>query len=229
MAHKQRNRRAAQPRPPRIKTKNKRDGQPVKSFGIFPSDIAVPPHRGVNVRSISYPLPTAPATFGRSTAIVRVAAQPLIALATTAPARCAEPRPKVLKVRKRKSSRSKTKPGAIKPVTAKRAKLAPIVAEPSAIRLPQTTEPLVRHSQALAVYREPGLLAQLSDWLGRRALTMWRQIGGIAPVRPEHKMRRLQAENARLKAQLQAMLAQQSARPQPISPGAREIAELHSP
>lgn len=233
MGHKQRNRRTAQSRPTRITTQTKRDGQLAKPFGSFPSDVAVPPHRGANVRSISFPLPAAPSTFARSTAIVRVAAQPLIAptiaLASPTPARCVEPRLKANKIRKRKSSKGKAKPGTTKPVTVKPAIVVPVVAEQSAIRLPPQSEPLVRHNTALAVYREPGLLGQLSDWLGRRALTMWRRIGGIAPVRPEHKMRRLQAENAKLKAQLQAMLAQQQARPQPVSPGAREIAELHSP
>ena len=227
MGHKQRNRRAPQPRPPRIKTKNKRDDQSVKLLGIFPNDVAVPPHRGANVHSITYPLPTAPSTFGLSSAVVRVVAPSLSAslnaLASPVPAQCADPRTKALKVRKRKSAKSKARPRAVKPVPAKPvtprpAELAPVAAESSAIRLPPQPEPLVRHNHALAIYREPGLLGQLGDWLGRRAVIMWRQIGGIAPMRPEHKMRRLQAENAKLKAQLQAMLAQQQAHPQPVSP-----------
>ena len=95
----------------------------------------------------------------------------------------------------------------------------------AAIALPQMAEPLVTTGQALVPYRPGGLIGQLNHWLGGRVTQVWRRLSGLgqgAP-KPRHssaQIRQLRAENARLKAQLEALLALQPALP----PGARDRA-----
>ena len=232
--HNQRNRRAAQARSPRSKHKVKRKLRPAKVFGSFPSDVTVPPHCGSSPRAIDFsPLVASPFSI-LSTGFVAPVTEPQIALA-------AATSPKVK----------------AKPVKAKLAKSAKAAKPRSAIPLPTRAEPLVECSQAVVVYREGGLLGPLGQWLGAQAEALWRRLGGVASPRPSHSRRaklrkaglhkvgsrqarprkpepadqiqRLVAENDRLKVQLEALLAQHQAHPQPVSLGARESVKQHSP
>ena len=96
-----------------------------------------------------------------------------------------------------------------------------------AIALPQMVEPLVTTGQALVPYRADGLIGQLNHWLSGQVSQMWRRLGGLrqSAPKPRHssaQVRQLRAENAKLKAQLEALLALQQSLPS----GAREAALL---
>ena len=117
-------------------------------------------------------------------------------------------------------------PKAIKPTrrkTAKRKATKRKAANKAAITLPQIAEPLVSTGQALAPYRPGGLIGQLNRWLSGRVTQVWQQLGKLGqnapkPRRPAAQLRQLRAENAKLKAQLEAVLALQQSNPT----GARE-------
>jgi len=88
-----------------------------------------------------------------------------------------------------------------------------------AIALPAMPEPLVAvaplpKDRALALHRPPGLIDQLARWLGRRLELTWRRLGGIKPDAGS-ELKRLRQENARLQAQLEALLALRDTRPEP--------------
>ena len=256
--HNQRNRRAAQARSPRSKHKAKRKQRPAKVFGAFPSDVAVPPHRGSSPRAIDFsPLVASPFAL-LSTGFVAPVAEPLMTLDAKADLSTADkrsaPSPNSQIARTAAPSVARNKPVKAKLVKAKlvRPKLAKAAKPRSALPLPERAEPLVVRGQAVVVYREGGLLWPLGQWLGARAEALWRRLGGVATPRLSHsrkaqsrkvqsrkarprksepadQIQRLVAENDRLKAQLEALLAQQQARPQPVSLGAQESVKQHSP
>ena len=194
-----RNRRAA-------KAKAPRSSVAVPRIAMFPIAVALPPQRGALVRAIDLPLP-------------QVALNPA-ALASTAEPHFAGPaRPPAAKPSRRKAPKRKT--AKRKPAKPKLTATAAI----AAIALPSQPEPLVTSGRALVPYRADGLIGQLSHWLTGRASQLWQRLGGPRQTRPglaqsAAKIRQLRAENARLKAQLEALLALQPALP----PGARDRA-----
>ena len=200
--HKNRNRRAAAPRPVGAKAP------------AFPADIAVPPHRGAAIRAVVAAAPSPPP-----------AAEPSIAALFAVPPR---PKPAI----------SKRKPAAVRRKAQKKAKargkspprgpkLVP------ALTLPNQAEPLVLSAlpkaKALVKYRPGGLTALLADWIGTRLQAVWDRVGGVPTARPAPRRRkasaqeleliRLRAENARLKRQMDALLAprKSQAPPGPVS------------
>ena len=226
--HNQRNRRAAQARSPRSNHKVKRKQRPAKVFGTFPSDVTVPPHCGTRPRAIDFsPLVASP--FAMLSAGF-VALLPSCRLhSPPAPVRRSKPS------RSRLSSSGRPK----RPSRGRQSRCL-------------RAEPLVERSQAVVVYREGGLLGPLGHWLGARAEALLRWLGGVASPRPPQsrkaqlrkaqsrtpqprksepadQIQRLVAENDRLKAQLEALLAQHQAHPRPVSLGARESVKQHSP
>ncbi len=189
--HNQRNRRAARAKAPR-------GTAPLPRIAAFPSDVALPPHRGAIARMIDQPLPPA---------ALASAAAPLFAM----PARPAAAKSARRKTPKRKAAKRKT--------------AKPKLIRAAAITLPDQPEPLVTSGHALVPYRADGLMGQLSHWLTGRIAQAWNRLGGQRQSRPGStqsalKMRQLRAENAHLKAQLEALLALQHALP----PGAHERA-----
>ncbi len=179
----------------------------------FPTDVAVPPHRGASIRPAT-PAPAKPA------------AQPSIAVLFAVP-----PRPKpAAKKRKpaavrRKAQRTAKARGKLPP---RGPKLIP------ALALPGQAEPLVQGApivtgRALALHRSGGLQARLADWISARLQAVWDRLGGVPTARPAprrarldpqaEELRRLRAENARLKRQMDALLAQRppATVPRPVS------------
>ena len=194
-----RNRRAA-------KAKARRSTVAVPRIASFPIEVALPPQRGALVRTIDLPLPPA----ALNPAALASAATPLFAV----PARPPAAKPSRRKAPKRKTAKRKS----AKP------KLTATAAT-AAIALPSQPEPLVTSGRALVPYRADGLMDQLSHWLTGRASQLWQRLSGPRQTRPglaqsATKIRQLRAENARLKAQLEALLALQPALP----PGARDRA-----
>lgn len=124
--------------------------------------------------------------------------------------------------------------------------VAPVIALPQLITLPQREEPLVTGeggapmdlavwsalpprdpeafapepvapsaSRALAPYRGEGLLVALADWLGSRALGLWRQLAAPGRQRRVDELARLRRENARLRRQLEFLRALEDLRAEP--------------
>lgn len=181
-----------QPNRRAAKAKGPRSTVPVPRITAFPSDVVLPPQRGATVRMIDQPL--APA------ALVSAAAR-LLAV----PARPQSAKPASRKAAKRKMPKRK--------VT--KTKVA-------VIALPHLAEPLVTSGWALVPYRPGGLIGQLNHWLSGRVVEVWKLLGGLRKPGPATQMRQLRAENAKLKAQLKALLALQN----PPSSGARKGALL---
>ena len=187
--HNQRNRHAATVRPPSAKAPT------------YPADVAVPPHRGALIRGVE---PAAPPP----------AVEPSLAVLFAVP-----PRPKPL-VKKRK-------PAAVRRKAQRKAKARgkPPPRGPkliSALTLPNQAEPLAlaapaAKGRALVKHRSGGLPALLTDWLSARMQALWDGLGGVPTARPAPRRRkasaqelelvRLRAENARLKRQMDALLA----------------------
>lgn len=194
--HNQRNRHAAAVRPSSAKAP------------AFPADVAVPPHRGALIRGVE---PASPPP----------AAKPSIAALFAVP-----PRPKPLAKRR--------KPAAVRRKAQRKAKARgkPPPRGPKlipALTLPNQAEPLTlarsaTKGRALVKYRSGGLPALLADWIGNRLQTLWDRLGGVPTARPGPRRRkaspqeleliRLRAENARLKRQMDALLAHP---PRPVS------------
>lgn len=179
----------------------------------FPADVAVPPHRGAAIRTAK---PAAP----------KVAPEPGIAVLFAIPAK-PKPAPKKRKPAavRRKAQRKAKARGKPPP---RGPKLTP------AVLLPDRSEPLVLFApaptgRALVRHREPGLPALLAEWLSGRLLALWDRMGGLPTARPAPRRKkasaqdleliRLRAENARLKRQMNALLALPPApsSPRPVS------------
>ena len=200
--HKRRNQVAAKSRPPR--------GRSAKSAAPpqFPGDVAIPPHRGAILKTVELPVP-------KSAVPARVAAQPLFAL----PGREPPERLRTPAKAKRRKAPAKRRKASGKVRSAKATKPRPSPAEALAIfALPQRAEPLViappapraEQSRALAVVRPAGLLGAIGSWLTSRTQGLWRQLGTGPDPRDRAEIRRLRAENARLKAQLEVFAALQA-------------------
>lgn len=187
--HNQRNRRAAKPKALKIKT--------ARTTPAFPAEVKIPPHRGAVAVGISAPLVSGIALF----------ALPV--------------QPKIKPAAKRRKPRRKAR--ALGKAPQRRPKLV------AALPLPQSAEPLVEplpRNRSLAPLRASGLLARINDWLGQSARGLWDRLGGVPTARPaprrkkasaqELELIRLRAENARLKRQLDALLARDSASLSPI-------------
>ena len=255
--HNQRNRRAAQARTPRSKHKTKRKQRPAKVFGAFPNDVTVPPHCGASPRAIDFsPLVASPLAMLTSGFVPSVA-QPPVALPTLVATTGSTAIGERAETRLTPRSVSKVEPTTArrKPVKTKSEKLKPTKAAKirPAIALPVQAEPLVARGQALVVYREGGMLGPLGQWLSAGAAALWRRLGGVASPRKAQSRRaqlhkslprkskvrkserpaadhiqRLVAENARLKAQLDALQTQQLPPSQSVALGAQENALLRS-
>lgn len=184
--HNRRNQKAAERRAPAAKTKAK-----AKPAPKFPAEIQIPPRLGVSARLSAIPLPI-PLAAATPPAPARVAARPLFAM----PSPDMEERPRK---RPKRKAKAKTKPRA----AAKKAK--PVIA------LPAMPEPLVAMAplpkgRAPVPHRPPGLLDQLTRWLGGRLQQTWQRLGGIRPDAAA-ELKQLRQENARLQVQLEALLA----------------------
>lgn len=187
--HNHRNRRAAAPRLVRAKAP------------AFPADIAVPPHRGAAIRAAE-PVPPAPVGEPALAALFAVPPRPKAAPKKRKPA--------AIRRKAQRQAKSRGKPPPRGP------KLIPAVA------LPNQAEPLVLaaapRGQALVRHRPGGLSALLADWISMRLQSVWDRLGGVPTARPaprrkkaspqELELQRLRAENARLKRQMEALLAQ---------------------
>lgn len=191
--HTSRNRRAAAPRPVKAKAP------------AFPAEVAIPPHRGAAIRAVTAPPP---------------APEPSIAVLFAVPPK---PKPAI----------KKRKPAAVRRKAQKKAK-ARGKAPPRgpklvpALTLPDQAEPLVLAAlpkgKALVQHRPGGLTALLAGWISTRLQAVWDRMGGLPTARPaprrkkasaaELELIRLRAENARLKRQMDALLAQS---PRPVS------------
>lgn len=200
--HNRRNQQAATRRAPAARAKTKARPAPK-----FPTEIEIPPHRGASARVAAIPL-AIPLAAASPPAPVKVKARPLFAM----------PSPEVAIKRPRKPPKRKAKTKArAKPRSAAR-KVPPVIA------LPTMPEPLVAaaplpKSRALTPHRPPGLIDQLTRWLSGRLDLTWQRLGGTNPdTRAE--LKRLRQENARLQAQLEALLALQDTRPGPARTGA---------
>ena len=200
--HNRRNQVAAKSRPPR--------GRSAKSAAPpqFPGDVAIPPHRGASLKTVELPV-------FKSAVPARVAAKPLFAL----PGREPPERLRTPAKAKRRKAPAKRRKASGKVRAAKPDKPRPSPAEALAIfALPQRAEPLViappasraEQSRALAVVRPAGLLGAIGSWLTSRTQGLWRQLGTGPDPRGRTEIRRLRAENARLKAQLEAFAALQA-------------------
>jgi hypothetical protein len=192
--HNQRNRRAAEPKPAKVMT--------LASAPAFPAEITIPPHRGAIGMAVEQPEPSVAALFA-----MPQQAKP------KAPARKRKP----AALRRKAQRRAKA--------TGKPPRRGPKI-EASAIALSAAAEPLVTplpRGQALAPYRPGGVLSAVADWLRHKGLGLWDRLGGVPTARPAprrarlspeaEELRRLRAENARLKRQLLAF-----ARKEPPSP-----------
>lgn len=200
--HNRRNQVAAKPRPPRART---------SLAPAFPADVAIPPPLGASSKTITLP--------------ARVAAQPLFAMPEREPQeRLRTP----IKPKRRKApARRRKAAGKARKARAPRPDPATALA---AFALPRQDEPLVEAtpspppSRALAPARSSGMLAQIGQWLGQRAEAIWARLG--SPTQGSSaELRQLRAENARLRSQLDALLALQQSK----SPRARERAPLPFP
>jgi len=190
--HNRRNQKAAKRRAPAAKAKAK-----PKSAPAFPAEIQIPPQRGATARLSAIPVsvPLAiPLAAAPPPAPARVAARPLFAMPS--PEVAAE-RPRT---RRKVKAKTKTK---TKPRAAKKAK--PVIALPAMPEPLVATAPLPK-ARALVPHRPPGLLDQLTRWLGSRLAQTWQRLGGIRPDAGA-EIKRLQQENARLQVQLEALLA----------------------
>lgn len=199
--HNRRNQQAATRRAPvaRIKAKPKAK---TKAAAAFPADVAIPPHRGASARIAAIPLPI-PLAAATPPAAARVAARPLFAM----PPPAATERPRTRPKRKAKA-KSKTKPR-----TATRPALAlPAMPEPLIVAAPLLT------TRALAPYRPAGLIDQVTHWLVRQLELTWQRLGGVKPD-SALELKHLRQENARLQAQLEALLALQDSPSRPASAG----------
>ncbi|MBS3931488.1 MAG: hypothetical protein KGZ65_09650 [Sphingomonadales bacterium] len=188
--HNRRNQKAAKRRAPAAKAKAK-----PKSAPAFPAEIQIPPQRGATARLSAIPVsvPLAiPLAAAPPPAPARVAARPLFAM----------PSPEVAaeRPRTRRKVKAKTK---TKPRAAKKAK--PVIALPAMPEPLVATAPLPK-ARAMTLHRPPGLLDQLTRWLGSRLAQTWQRLGGIRPDAGA-EIKRLQQENARLQVQLEALLA----------------------
>jgi hypothetical protein len=169
----------------------------------FPNEVAVPPRRGAAIR-LAEPVPP----------------EPTIAALFTVP-----PRPK--------AAPKKRKPAGVRRKAQKKAKARgkPPPRGPKlvpALALPVQAEPLVLAATpkgtALVKHRPGGLTTMLAGWIGTRLQAVWDRLGGVPTVRPaprrkkasaqELELIRLRAENARLKRQMDALLAHP---PRPVS------------
>ncbi len=190
--HNQRNRRAAAPRTAGI-----------AKAPSFPAEIAIPPHRGAVSKAIELPRP-----------------QPTLEQLFAVPPR-AEPAAK-----KRKPAALRRKAQRKAKATGKPPRRGPKLIPP-AIPLGQANEPLVTplpRSEAPVVYRPGSLIDQVAAWLSDRGRALWDRLGGVPTARPAprrarlskeaEELRRLRAENQRLKRQL-AALSRESA-PSPV-------------
>lgn len=194
----QRNRRTAAPKPIR----------PGKA-PAFPPEVAIPPHRGPVSTAIELPRP-----------------EPALEQLFTVPAK---PKPPV---KRRKPAAQRRKAQRTAKATGKPARRGPKIAPP-AIPLGQAVEPLVAplpKSRAPALYRQGTVLDQVAGWLKGRARTLWDRLGGIPTARPAprrarlskeaEELRRLRAENTRLKRQLAMLSSNKSQSPvgSPVPP-----------
>lgn len=203
--HNRRNQQAATRRSPsaKVATKPRAKDRPAPKF---PADIQIPPHRGATARLASIPLPI-PLAAVTPPNPAKVAARPLFAM----PSPEAEERPRTRPKRKAKvKAKAKPRSPATKP--------APVIA------LPAMPEPLIAAAplpkeRALALHRPAGLFDQLARWLGRRLELTWQRLGGVKPDAAS-ELKRLRQENARLQAQLEALLALQNTRSRPARTGA---------
>lgn len=195
--HNRRNQVAAKSRPPRERL--------VKSAPPpqFPGDVAIPPHRGASLKPVNLPIL-------KSAVPARVAAQPLFALPEREPPERLRT-PATAKRRKAPAKRRKASSKAAQPRPSPAGALA-------AFALPQHAKPLViappgpraEQSRALALVRPAGLLGAIGSWLNLRAQGLWQQLGTGPDRRDRAEIRRLRAENSRLKAQLEAFAALQA-------------------
>lgn len=197
--HNRRNQVAVKPRPP-----SRKAAKP-KPAPAFPSTIAIPPHRGSSPVAMALPqalLTTPQALFAMPQ---RESAAP-------------KPPPK-----RRKSAAKRRKP----PGKTRRAKAAAARPDPAAalaaFALPRREEPLVHSDsppapaaptpgRALAKAQPEGLSAQIGQWLRLRLTRIWDRLGGVphgSVPADQAELRRLRAENARLRDQLDALLTLQ--------------------
>lgn len=208
--HNRRNQVATKPKPPRAKA------SPRKQVAAFPAEVAIPPRRGASLKVIDLPLPIPAAP-------VRVAAQPLFAMPTP---RADERLRTPAKPRKRKAPTKRRKTAG----KVRKAKTPDPAVGLAAFALPRQEEPLVSaapaQSRALAVIRPAGLLGQIGQWLSERSEAVWDRLGGLrtAPA-SSAELQRLRAENAKLRAQLEAFIALR----QNIAPSAQDRAPLPVP
>ena len=167
----------------------------------FPGDVAIPLHRGASLKTVELPV-------FKSAVPARVAAQPLFAL----PERESSERLRTPAKAKRRKAPAKRRKASGKMRSVKAPKPRPSPAEALAIfALPQRAEPLVipppapqvKQSRALAVVRPAGLLGAIGSWLTSRTQGLWRQLGTGPDPRDRTEIRRLRAENAHLRAQLE--------------------------
>lgn len=194
--HNLRNRRPAAPKPAKSKGTAK--------VPAFPAEVAIPPHRGAI-----------------STEIAPPAQKPTVAALFAVPQQAKPKAP----ARKRKPAALRRKAQRKAKATGKPPRRGPKLEAP-AIPLTAVAEPLVtplpRH-KAPAPYRPGGTLAAVADWLRLKGLALWDRLGGVPTARPAprrarlsaeaEELRRLRAENARLKRQIAA-----SASKEPPSP-----------
>lgn len=196
--HNQRNRRAAAPKPARAKAKA------LAIAPAFPAEITIPPHRGAIGKAVELPRP-----------------EPSVAalFAVPQPAKSKAPAKKRKPAALRRKAQRKAK------ATGKPPRRGPKLEAP-AIPLTAAAEPLVtplpRH-KAPAPYRPGGVLSAVADWLRHKGLGLWDRLGGVPTARPAprrarlspeaEELRRLRAENVRLKRQLQALARNSSPSP----------------
>jgi hypothetical protein len=167
----------------------------------FPAEVTVPPHRGAVSTAIDLPAP-APEL------------ERLFALTKAKPAS-----------KKRKPAALRRKAQRKAKATGKPPRRGPRITTP-ALPLNQVPEPLVTplpRNRAPALVRRGAVLDQIADWLKGRARLLWDRLGGVPSVRPAprrtrpgkeaEELRRLRAENQRLKRQLAALVPKSSPRP----------------
>ncbi len=178
----------------------------------FPAEVTLPPHRGAAIRCAA---PDPP--------------EPTLAVLFAVP-----PRPK--------PSSKKRKPAAVRRKAQRqaRARGKPPPRGPKltpALALPDQSEPMVLAvptNRSLVQHRTGGLTAMLGDWLNARMQALWDRMGGVPTTRPaprrkkisaqELELIRLRAENARLKRQMETLLATNKSPPPP-----RQVSKAPSP
>jgi hypothetical protein len=187
--HNPRHRRAAALRPSRAKPPT------------FLAEVSVPPHRGAAIRA------AAPEPPEQAVAVLFAVPD-----RTKAPAKKRNPAAVRRKAQKKAKARGKAPP--------RGPKLTP------ALTLPDHAEPLVLavpKSRSVVKHRPGGFPALLGDWIAGRMQALWDRIGGVPTARPaprrkkasaqDLELNRLRGENARLKRQMEALLA---APPRPV-------------